>query len=255
MASISSRNKVPIREMDKAVRGGRGGGEARGRNITTTEGLIHSSRTPRRSTPFKSEPSQLIFNFNGDVQITKGTMFGRSPDEEIEQSRRARPPLHTTPIVYEETALQKPKPAHITAIEDEEADEEFESDREYTWEEEPPRPPLASRSKAAPTAAQLVQTGEDSGYSGSTRGSKRDKNEVYRASFNRGSSDESLTEEGTSRTKRKAKARSVDSNFETGGTPEENETQLATQEDEREDYGDDSDDVGSMPRTLQLSTS
>jgi len=225
----------------------------RGRDITTTEGLIHSSRTPRRSNPFKLEPLQpIIFNFNGDVQITKGSMFGRSPDEEMEQLRRPRLTLPTTPNAYGETAPQRPKPRPIIAVEDEEAGEEFEesdSDRDYTWEEEPSQPPLASRSRAAPTSAQRVQTWEDSGYSGSTRGSKREKNEAYRASLNRRSSDGSLTEEGSSHMKRKAGPPSVDSNIETGATPEDNETQLATQGDGGGDYGDDSDDVGYGPCT------
>jgi hypothetical protein len=249
MASISSRSKVPNRNKDKAVRGG---GVARAHDITT-EGLTHPNRTPRRSTPFKPEASQpIIFNFNGDVQITKGTMFGRSPDEEIEQLRRARPPLPTTPIAYGETVPQRPKPRHLIAIEDEEAEEEFEefeSDGEYTLEKEPSQPLSALRSRAAPASAQRLQTGEDSGYSGSTRGSQRNKNEVYRASLNRRSSEGSLTEEGPPRTRRKAKPSSVDSNIETGATLEDKETQLAAQRDERGDYGDDSDDVGYISRT------
>jgi hypothetical protein len=262
MASIPPRSGVPVGDKDKAVRGGRGGmggrggggrGGTRGRDITITEGLIHSSSTPRRSNPFKPEGLQpIIFNFNGDVQITKGTMFGRSPDEEMEQLWKPRLTLPTTPNAYGETALQRPKPRPIIAVEDEEAGEEFEesdSDRKYTWEEEPSQPPLASRSRAAPTSAKRVQACEDSGYSGSTRGSKREKNEVYRASLNRRSSDGSLTEEGSSHTKRKARPPSVDSNIETGTTPEDNETQLATQGDEGGDYGDDSDDVGYIPCT------
>jgi hypothetical protein len=250
---------VPVRDKDKAVRGGRvgmsggGRGGTRGRDITITEDPIHSSRTPRRSNPFKPEPLQpIIINFNGDVQITKGTMFGRSPDEEMEQLRRPRLTLPTTSNACGETAPQRPKPRPIIVVEDEEVVEEFEEfdfDREYTWEEEPSQPPLASRSRAAPASAQRVQTWEDSGYSGSTRGSKREKNEVYRASLNRRSSDGSLTEEGSSHTKRKARPPSVDSNIETGATLEDNETQLATQGDEGGDYGDDSDDVGYIPRT------
>ncbi|KAE9367092.1 hypothetical protein N431DRAFT_418205 [Stipitochalara longipes BDJ] len=247
MASTSSKNKVPIRDKDKAVRAAQGGGVgggARGRDIPTREGLIHSSRTPRRSNPYKPEPSQpIIVNFNGDVQITKGSMFGRSPDEGIEQLRRARQP--TTPIAYGEAALQRSKPRHIIAIEDEEAEaefEDFESDGEYTLERELSQPPSASRSRAAPRSAQRVQTGEDSGYSGSTQGSKREKNEAYRASLNRRSPDGSSIEEGPSRTKRKAKPPSIDSNGETGATPEDNETQLATQGDDGGDNGDDSDD-------------
>jgi len=248
---------VPVRDncKDKAVRGGRGGrgrGGMHGRDITVTEGPIHSGRTPRRSNPFKPEPLQpIIFNFNGDVQITKGTMFGRSPDEEMEQFRRPRLTLPTTPNPYGETAPQRPKPHPLIVVEDEEVEEEFEesdSDRDYTWEE-PLQLPLASRSRSAPTSAQRVQTSEDSGYSGSTRRSKREKIEVYRASLNRRSSDGSLTEEGSSHTKRKARPPSVDSNIETGATPEDNETQLAIQGDEGGDYGDDSDDVGHIPRT------
>jgi len=249
MASISSRSKVPNRDRDKAVRGG---GVARAHDITT-EGLIHPNRTPRRSTPFKPEASQpIIFNFNGDVQITKGTMFGRSPDEEIEQLRRARPPLPATPIAHGETAPQRSKPRTLIAIEDDETEEEFEefeSDGEYTLEKEPSQPLSASRSRAAPASAQRLQAGEDSGYSGSTRGLQRNKNEVYRASLNRRSSEGSLTEEGSSRTRRKAKASSVDSNIETGATLEDKETQLATQRDDRGEYGDDSDDVGYISRT------
>jgi hypothetical protein len=162
--------------------------------------------------------------------------------------------LPTTPNSYRDTAPKRPKPRHIIAFKDEEAEEEFaesesESDREYTWEDEPSQP-VASRSRAAPISAQKVQTWEDSGYSGSARGSKREKNEVYRASLNRRSSDGSLTEEGSSHTKRKAKRPSVDSNTETGATPEDNETQLATQGEDGGDYGDDSDDVGNIPHTL-----
>lgn len=259
MASLSSRSKVPIREREKAVRGGGAGsggaelagGDARGRDLTVTEGMVRSSRAPRRLNPFTPEQSQpIIFNFNGDVQITKGTMFGRSPDEEPEPLRRPRPMLPTTSNAYGETAPQRPKTHRIIPIKDEEVDEEItesepEADRYYTWEGEPSQPPLASRSRAAPISeAQQVQTWEDSGYSGSTRRSKREKNEVYRASLNRGSSDGSSTEEGSSHTKRKVKPPSVDSNVETGASPEDDEPQLAAQGDEGGEYGDDSDDVG-----------
>jgi hypothetical protein len=243
---------VPIRDKDKAVPGGTSGGGARGRDIT--EGLVHSSRTPRSSNRSKPEPQPSIFNFNfnGDVQITKGTMFGRSPDEEVEQLRRSRTTLPTTPNAYVETAPQRLKPRRIIAVEGEEAEEEFEeseSDRDYTWEDEPSQPPLALRSRATPTSVPRAQTWEDSGYSGSTRGSKREKNEVYRASLSTESSDGSLAEEGSSHTKRKTKPPNVESNVENGATSEDIEMQLATQGDDGGDNGDDSDDVGYTPRT------
>lgn len=47
---------------------------------------MHLSRTPRRSKKFKPGMQSIIFN--GDVQITKGTMYGRSPDEEMEHLQR-----------------------------------------------------------------------------------------------------------------------------------------------------------------------
>ncbi len=247
---------MPIRDTGKAVQGGPGGGGPRERD--TNEGIINSSRTPRRSNRVKPETQPIIFNFNGDVQITKGTMFGRSPDEEMEQLRRSRPTLPTTPNAYIETAPQRPKPRHIIAIEDEEAEEESEeseTDRDYTWEGEPSQPPLASRSRATTTAAPRDQTWEDSGYSGSTRGSKREKNEVYRASLSTGSSDGSLAEEHSSHTKKETKLSSAESNVEKGATSEDNETQLATQGDDGGDNGDDSDDVGYITRTPQLSAS
>lgn len=128
-----------------------------------------------------------------------------------------RPTLPVTPNAYGETALRTPRPHRIIAVEDEEAgeeSEEFESDRNYSYEDQPSPPPLVSR--ATPTSAQRVQIWQDSGYSGSTRGSKREKDEVYRASLSRVSSNGSLAEEGSS---------------------------------------DDSDDVGYIPRTPQLSYS
>jgi hypothetical protein len=252
---------VPIRDKDKAVPGGGGGGAggggARGRDIT--ESLIHSSLTPRHSNRFKPESQPInIFNFNGDVQITKGTMFARSPDEETEQLRRPRPTLPTTPNAYGETAPQRTKPRRIVPVDDDDEEEEFEgseSDRDYTWKGEPSQPPLAARTRAAPMSAQRAQAWEDSGYSGSTRGSKREKNEVYRASLSTGSSDRSLAEEDSSRPKRKTKPPSIESNVEKGTTSEDNETQLATQRDDGVDNGDDSDDVGYILRTPQLSGS
>ena len=249
-----------VRDKDKAERGGRSGRGGAGRGRDMTEDCIHSSRTPRRSNRFKqgTQPQPIIFNFNGDVQITKGTMFGRSPDEEMEQLRKARPTLPTTTNAYGETALQRPNHRRIIATEDEEAEEEFEeseSDRDYTWGDEPPQPPLASSSRATPTPAQRVQTWEDSGYSGSTRGSNREKNEVYRASLSRGSSDGSLAEEGSLRTKRKTNPPSLESNVEKGTTSEDNEMQLAAQRDDGGDNSDGSDDVGYIPRTPPLSGS
>lgn len=217
----------------------------RGGERDVPEGLARTGRAPRRVNRFKPEPQPIIFNFNGDVQITKGAMFGGSLDEEMEQLRRPRPMLPAEPSGHGETAPRIQKPHRIIAVENEEAEEEseeFESDRDYSCEDEPSQPPLIST--ATPMSAHRVQTWQDSGYSGSTRGSKRAKNEVYRASLSRGSSDGSLAEEGSSDIKRKAKLPSVESNVEEGATSDDNETHLATQGDGGGDNGDDSDDVG-----------
>ncbi len=149
-----------------------------------------------------------------------------------------------------ETVPRTQRPHRIVAVEDEdesEESEEFESDRDSSCEDEPSPPPLVSRT--APTSAQRVHTWQDSGYSGSTRGSKREKNEVYRASLSRGLSDESLAEEDSLRTKRKTKPPSVESNAEEDATLEDNETNLAIQGDDGGNSGDDSDDVGYIPST------
>jgi predicted Fe-Mo cluster-binding NifX family protein len=95
-------------------------------------------------------------------------------------------------------------------------------------------------------SAQRVQTlQEDSGYSGSTRGSKREKNEAYRASLSKRSLDRSLA----------AKPPSIESNVEEVAASEDNETHLATQRDDGGDNGEDSDDVGYVSRTIQRSVS
>ena len=225
----------------------------RGGERDVPDGLVRSGRAPRRMNRFKPDPQPIIFNFKGDVQITKGTMFGRSHDEELEQLRRSRPTLPAAPTAYGETAPRIQRPHHIVAVENEEAEdesEEFESDRDYSCEEEPSQPPLVST--ATPMSAHRVQSWQDSGYSGSTRGSKREKNEVYRAGLSRGSSNGSLAEEGSSHTKRKAKLPSVESNVEECATSEENETHLATRGDDGGDNGDDSDDVGYISYPPQL---
>jgi hypothetical protein len=245
MASTSSRNSARTRDKDKAARGVGGG-----RDIP--EALIRSSRTPRRSNRLKLEPQPLIVNFNGDVQITKSTMFSRSPDEEeSEKLRRSRPTLPATSNALGETGRRIQRPHRINPLENEEAEEESEeSDRDYSCKDEPSQPQSVSR--ATPRAVQRLQAW-DSGYSGSTRGSKRENNEVYRASLSRGSSDGSLAAEGSSHTKRLTKQPSRESKVVEGATSEDNESHLATQGDDGGDNSDDSDDVGYIHRSPQLS--
>jgi hypothetical protein len=239
MASTPSRSSARLRDKDKAVRGAVGGRD-------NAESLARSSRTPRRSNRLQPEPPPIVVNFHGDVQI-KGTMFGHSASEELGQLRGSRSTLPAAANAYGETAPRIPKSRRVIALEHEEEDEEsdeFEYDREDSCDDEPSQPPLVSR--AASTSAQRVQTlQEDSGYSGSTRGSKREKNEAYRASLSKRSLDRSLA----------AKSPSIESNVEEVAASEDNETHLATQRDDGGDNGDDSDDVGYVSRTIQSSVS
>jgi hypothetical protein len=251
MASTPSRNSARTRDKDKAARGVVGAGR------DTPEPLLRSSRTPRRSNRLKPEPPPIVFHFHGDVQLTKSTICSRSPDEEEpERLRRSRPTLPATSNAYGETARRIQRSHRISTLESEEVEEEsedFESDRDYSCKDEPSQPQLVSR--ATPRAVQRVQA-SDSGYSGSTRGLKREKNEVYRAaSLSRGSSDGSFAAEGSSHAKRKTKPPSGESKVEEGATSEGNESHLVTQGDNRGDNNDDSDDVGYIPRSPQLSRS
>jgi hypothetical protein len=248
MASTSSRSSARIRDRDKAVRG-----TGHGRNTANAEDPERSSRTPRYSNQFKPEPQPIIVNFNGDVQITKGTMFGRPPDKDLQRPWMPSPALRAS-NGYGEAALQIQRYNPRNTAEDEEVEAEFEGFGNYSYEDEPSQPPPLP-SSAIPTAEQRVRTWQNSGYSGNTRESQREKHEVYRASLSRGSQDGLLADESSSRRKEKTKPLSVESTVEDGGSRDDNEIHLGTQGDDGGDNGDDSDDVSYITHVYQLSGS
>lgn len=240
MASTTSRSSARARDKDKAVRG-------TGVRHDIAGSVTRSNARPRRSNAFKSDPQPLIINFNGDVQITKGTMFGGPPDEDLESSPRSRPTLPATPSAYGKIASRKQNPGRIVDVDSEESEEyseESESGGGYSYEDEPSQ--RSSVRRATPTSKQRVQALQDSGYEGSTRESRQGKKGVYRASLSRsrGSSDEFLAEEGPSHTKRRLKRPSGKPDIEGGSDSEDNETHLARREADEGENGDSSDDVG-----------
>lgn len=204
----------------------RGGGA--GRDIT--EDLIRPSRTAHRSNRPKQQPQPIIFNFNGNVEITNGgTMFGHAPEEELEQTQRYRPRLPAMPNAYRETAPGPQKSRRIIDVDDEEAGNSSEglSDGDSYFEDEQSLPPSVSR--GTPISAERVQRWKDSGCGSSIRGLKREKNEAYSASLNNRLSDGSLAGEGSSHKKRNTQPPSVKSNTTEGLTSEDNETHMAAQ--------------------------
>ena len=247
MASTSSRSSARLRDKDKVVRGA-----AAGRDIA--EAPVRSSRTTRRSNPEPQLQYTTINNVYGDIQITKGPLFGRALDEDSGPSQRSHPALPGRQNVY---AAAAPRPRRIIADEDDDTREEsddIESSRNFSGEDEPSNALLLSR--ATPTPAQQVQT--DSGYRSATRRSKQGKKEAYRASLNKKLSNAPLRESHSSHKKRKTKPRAVESNEsnnEDSATSDDNEKHLATQGDDEgdgEDGGNDDDsddDVGYIPRT------
>ena len=241
MASTPSRGGGLSRDKDEAVRGTTGAREI--------EALRRPTRATRSSTRVNAGPPQYITNYHFEnVQISNGTMFGLSPGEEVPQSRRPRPAL---PAMRREGAPRVQRRGRIIPNEDEEAEED--EDEIDSTDDEPSELPLIPTT--SPTPIERVQTWRDSGYGGSRRGSKPEKNEVYRASSINRSSNRPPGEAGASQKKRRTKEPSVESNVEEGATSEDNGTHVTAQgddrgedkkdgeEDNRRDNSDDTDDT------------
>ena len=242
MAPTPSRGGGLSRDKNEAVRG-----TLRARE---NEALRHPTRATRSSTRVNAGPPQYITNFNynfDSVQISNGTMFGLSPGEEVPQSRRPRPAL---PAMRGEGAPQVQRRGRIIPNEDEEPEED--EDEIDSTDDEPSELPLIPTT--SPTSTERVQTWQDSAYGSSRRGSKPERNEVYRASSINRSSNRPPAEAGSSQKKRRTKEPSVESNVEDSATSEDNGTHVTAQgdgggedkkdgeEDNKRDNSDESED-------------
>jgi hypothetical protein len=229
MASSSTRTSARTRDRDKAVRG-----------MGAGQDIAEANRPPRRSHQSRPEPPPIII-INGDVQITRGAFFSRSPDEELEPSRRPRLPTSNTSRENAPIIKRRDRIPDGDDEEEEEESEEIESARDSLSDCEPLSPPPVSR--RSPASIRSDQPPPDSAYGGSVRGSRKEKNGAYRAGMSKKLSGGSLGEEVPSHTKMKTKSPNLESDVEDDVNSEENEAHLAPQREDREDQSDDSDDV------------
>lgn len=247
MAPTSSRSSARGRDKDKAVRGGAAARDS-------PEALVRPTRSQRP--PSQLQPTVLLHVTNNyfDNAHINGPVFGATANEPLEQSYRAPRAARARQNAFDAASMIRMAQGVIpNQVEEADADlEDDETDREYSYGEEPARPSFPSGT--TPTTQKRVEDWQrDSGYVGSTRRSKAGRNEAYRASEKDASTNASL--QGHSpRGKRKTKAQSIESSEldAEASVASENQRSLRShrdaegdaEEDDEEDNADDSGDVG-----------
>jgi hypothetical protein len=245
-SSTSSRSSARGRDKDKAVRGGAAARDS-------PEALVRPTRSQRPPSQLQPPVQFHVTNNYFDNAHINGTVFGAPANEQLEQSRRSPRTARARPNAFDAASMIRMARGVIpNQVEVADADlGDDETDREYSFGEEPARPPFPSGT--TPTTQERVQDWRrDSGYVGSTRRSKGGRNEAYRASEKDASTNASLRGHSP-HGKRQIKAQSVGSSEldAEASVASENQRSLRShrdaergaEEDDEEDNADDSGDV------------